>query len=897
VNGINVGNFTVFGGGANTETFNVCTGDNIELLWNVGGFDNEVSFDLLDGAGATVFSQGGNPTPGSIYTGTASCPPGPNNPSSLNNIPAVTYIVTVIDVNGCSIADTINVVNNVTFSTSGIVSDENCGLSDGAIDLTTTGGTTPFTFSWSNGPTTEDIAGIGVGTYIVTSTDASGCAVIDTFNVNNIIAFTTSTVTNNDTCNLGNGAIDLTLVGGVAPITYVWSTGASTEDVSGLMSGTYTVTSTDANGCAVSDTITVNNINTFTTSGTIIDDNCSTGIGSIDLTLIGGNAPFTFNWDNGATTEDITGLNAGTYIVTSTDASGCAVTDTFIVTNTTTFSYTATTSPDSCNLTNGAIDLTLTGGTAPITYAWSNGATTEDISGLSAGSYTVTITDGSGCIDIAVFAVNSSSSITSSGIVTNDSCGLGIGAIDLTVGGGIPCCSYTLDMQDSFGDGWDGASIDITINGSLYLNTTVLAGNSFSEVIPVCDGDLLELVYNIGAFENEHSYTLIDANGTTVLTETAPPTPGLSYSNTVSCPAGSPIVTYNWSNGATTEDLASLNAGTYTVTITDTATGCSLIDTFTVTNTSTYTAAGVTTDDNCNTGIGAIDLSVAGGTAPFTFAWSNGANTEDLSGLTGGIYTVTITDASGCIEKLSFTVNNTATFNYTSVVTNDSCSVGMGAIDITVTGGTAPFTFAWSNGANTEDIAGLSSGMYTVTITDGSGCAIVDSFAISNTVSFTASGIVTDASCLACTDGSIDLTATGDAPFTFTWSNGANTEDINNLLTGGYSVIITGASGCQDSLYFYVNYPVGIDPTDINWFVNLYPNPANDEFTLDYNFRTNDEVRFTVFNIIGELVHDEKITKAQGKITVDAQRMDPGIYFIQLTGKDRKETLKLIIAK
>jgi len=899
VNGLNVGNFTVFGGGANTETFNVCDGDAIELLWNAGGFDNEVSFDLLDASSNVVYNHaaGTGPTPGSIFTGTASCPAGPVNPSSLNNISAGTYTVTVSDVNGCTISDTIVVNNNTTFTTSGAVSDENCGLSDGSIDLTTTGGSTPFTFTWSNGATTEDISGVPAGTYTVTSTDASGCNVIDTFVVNNVFAFTTSTVSTNDTCNLGNGSIDLTITGGLSPFTYVWSNGTSNEDPTNLTAGTYTVTSTDANGCAVSDTVTVNNINTFTTTNTIVDDTCGNNVGAIDLTLVGGSAPITFAWSNGATTEDISGIGSGTYTVTTTDGSGCAVTDTFTVANITTFSYVGTITSDSCGLSNGAIDLAVTGGAAPITFVWSNGATTEDISGLTAGTYSVTITDGSGCSDVAVFGVNSSASFTSSGIVTNDSCGTGIGAIDLVVAAGTPCCSYTLDMADSFGDGWDGASIDININGLPYNNVTVVTGNSAFEIIPVCDGDLLELTYNAGSFDGENSYTLTDANSTVVLTETAPPTAGLSYSNNVSCPPSAPTVNYSWSNGATTEDISSLTSGTYSVTITDPATGCTAMDTFTVNNTATFTAVGVATDDSCGVGMGAIDLSIAGGTTPYTFAWSNGATTEDLTGLTSGNYNVTITDASGCAETQSYTINNIATFSYSGTTSADSCNLTIGAIDLTITGGAAPITFVWSNGEITEDVTGLSPGTYSVTITDGGGCSAVDSFTVGNITTFTASGAVTDATCLACSDGSIDITATGDAPFTFAWSNGETTEDISNLLTGGYSVIITGASGCTDSLYFFVNYPVGVNGADVNWYVNLYPNPANDEFTLDYNFKTNNEVKLTIYNVIGELVHDEDIKQTQGKITLNSEFMEAGIYFIQLTSEDRKENLKLIIAR
>ena len=899
VNGSNVGNFTVFGGGANTETFNVCTGDNIELLWNAGGFDNEVSFDLLDGAGATVFSQGANPTPGSIYTGTASCPAGPNNPSSLNNIPAGTYIIDVIDNNGCSISDTI-VVNNInTFTTSAALNDENCGLSDGAIDLTTTGGSTPFTFNWSNGATTEDISGLIAGTYSVTSTDASGCAVVDTFIINTVFAYTTSAVLTNDSCGLGNGTIDLTVTGGTAPITFVWSNGNSTEDISGLTAGTYTVTTTDGIGCILVDTFNINSSAAFTTSGAVTNDTCGLGTGLIDLTLVGGTAPFTHSWSNGATTEDIAGIGAGTYMVTSTDASGCSVTDTFTVINSTTFTYSGTTTTDSCGLGNGIIDLTIVGGSLPFTFAWSNGATTEDVTGLSAGSYSVTMTDASGCSDLTTFLVNSSASFIASAVITNDSCGLGSGAIDLTVNGmGSPCCTFTLDMQDSFGDGWDGASIDVNINGSFIGNYTVTTGASNVEPIIVCNGDLLELTYNAGNFENEHSYTLFDASGTPLLVVASPPTPGLAYSAPVACPNPAPIVAFNWSNGSTIEDINNLIAGSYTVTITDTLTGCSAVETYTVNNSFVgFTAAGITSDDSCNVGMGAVDISIAGGTAPYTFTWSNGASTEDISGLTSGVYSVTISDGGGCTDVQNFTINNITTFTYTSAITNDSCGLGVGAIDLTISGGSSPFIFAWSNGATTEDISGLGAGTYSVTITDASGCSAVDSFVINNTTPFTAAGVVSNAGCSTCSDGSINITATGDAPFTFVWSNGATTEDISSLLPGGYSIIITGASGCMDSLYFTVDYPIGIDETDVSWFVNLFPNPARDEFTLDYNFRTNDDVRFTIYNIIGELIHDEDILETQGKITVSAESMDPGIYFIQLTSLDRRETIKLIIAK
>jgi hypothetical protein len=832
VDGILIGNFTVFGGGANTETFTVCDGESIELLWNSGTWDNEVSFDLIDASGTIVFSQGASPTPGSIYTGTASCP-------SAN--PTVTY-------------------------------------------------------SWSNGATTEDITNLTAGTYTVTIIETGGCTVFNTFVVNNVSTYSVTETVIDDNCNASVGAIDLTLSGGSSPYSFVWSNGATTEDITGLSSGIYTVTISDATGCLVIDTFNVNSSATYTTSSIITNDSCSLGTGAVDINITGGSTPFTFSWSNGATTEDIAGLSSGSYIVTITDAVGCMVVDTFVINNSSIFTSTASITVDSCSLNNGAIDLILTGGTAPFTFVWSNGATTEDISNLSTGTYNVSITDATGCSDIASFFVNSISSIAVSGIVSDDSCNVGNGAIDISVNAANPCCTYTLDMVDSFNDGWDGASIDVNINGSLFGNFTVPTGGNTVELIPVCDGDLLELVYYAGNFENEHSYTLIDGSGTTIFTATAPPATGSVYLANVNCPAPPPIVTYSWSTGSTSEDISNLTTGTYIVTVTESG-GCTVIDTFVVNNVSTLSVSGIVNDDTCNVGVGAINLNPIGGSTPYTFSWSNGATTEDIANLTVGTYTATVTDASGCSDVVTFAVNNIATFSTSGIVTDDSCSLAIGGVDLTVTGGSTPYTFSWSNGASTEDLSGLSSGAYTVTITDASGCTDVVTFIVNNNSTFTSSGIITNASCGTCADGGIDITATGDAPFTYAWSTGSTLEDVSGLLPGVYYVIITGSTGCSDSLFFTIIYPNTIVELSTNWFINVYPNPTKGEFTVDYNFNGYSNVTFLVSNILGEIVHQDLITNKTGKIKVDTENMNPGIYFLQLMSENKRQTVKLIIAR
>ena len=288
-----------------------------------------------------------------------------------------------------------------------MVSNVACfGGNTGAINLTPTGGVGPYTFNWGGGITTEDRTALTAGTYSVTITDANGCTgTISGITVTQpAAAVSGTTVVTNVACFGGNtGAINLTPTGGVGPYTFNWGGGITTEDRTALTAGTYSVTITDANGC----TGTVSGITVTqpaaAVSGTTVVTNvaCFGGnTGAINLTPTGGVGPYTFNWGGGITTEDRTALMAGTYSVTITDANGCtgtvsgitvtqpaaAVSGTTVVTNVACFGG-----------NTGAINLTPTGGVGPYTFNWGGGITTEDRTGLSAGTYSVTITDANGC--------------------------------------------------------------------------------------------------------------------------------------------------------------------------------------------------------------------------------------------------------------------------------------------------------------------------------------------------------------------------------------------------------------------------------------------------------------------------------------------------------------------
>ena len=294
------------------------------------------------------------------------------------------------------------------------------GVTDGAIDLTVTGGTGGLTYAWSNGASTQDISGLAAGSYSVTVTDANSCTatLLNVSITQPAVLALSETHVDVTTCGGTNGSIDLSVAGGTGPYGYAWSNGATTQDLSGLATGSYTVTVTDAHLCTEMTTVNVSAPGAPGLSETHANVSCNGGAnGSIDLTVAGGTGPFTYAWSNGAITQDLSGLVAGTYNVTVTDASSCSALLGVTVTQPAVLALSETHTNVCTGGTNGSIDLTVAGGTGPYGYAWTNGATTEDLSGLAAGSYTVTVTDAQDCTQNlgVTIAVSQSAIVASAG--------------------------------------------------------------------------------------------------------------------------------------------------------------------------------------------------------------------------------------------------------------------------------------------------------------------------------------------------------------------------------------------------------------------------------------------------------------------------------------------------
>jgi len=257
---------------------------------------------------------------------------------------------------------------------------------------------------------TQDLVNVPAGSYTVTITDGNLCTTQASATVSQPSAALDASATATDVKCFGEstGAVDLTVTGGTAPYTYLWSNGATTEDLVNIVAGTYTVTVTDANLCTVTASATVSQPSAaLDVSATVTDVKCfGESTGEVDLTVTGGTAPYTYSWSNGATTEDLVNIVAGVYTVTVTDANLCtAITTVAVSQPESALSGTTSVTDVGCfGESTGEVDLTVTGGTAPYTYLWSNGAMTQDLVNVPAGSYTVTITDGNLCTTQACYS-------------------------------------------------------------------------------------------------------------------------------------------------------------------------------------------------------------------------------------------------------------------------------------------------------------------------------------------------------------------------------------------------------------------------------------------------------------------------------------------------------------
>ncbi len=331
------------------------------------------------------------------------------------NVASGTYTVTVT-LGGCSSTVSATLTTSTVLTATATPTQPSCGLSNGSISVTPTGGT----YAWTGGLSGENPTNVASGTYTVTVT-SGGCSATASATLNTSSGITASATPTQPTCGLSNGSISVTPTGG----TYAWTGGLSGENPTNVAAGTYTVTVT-LGGCSATASATLTTSTALTATATPIQPTCGLSNGSISVTPIGG----TYTWTGGLSGENPTNVASGTYTVTVTSG-GCSATASATLNTSTALTATATPTQPTCGLSNGSISVTPTGGT----YAWTGGLSGENPTNVAAGTYTVTVTSG-GCSSTASATLTTSTALTATATPTQPTCGLSNGSISVTPTGG-----------------------------------------------------------------------------------------------------------------------------------------------------------------------------------------------------------------------------------------------------------------------------------------------------------------------------------------------------------------------------------------------------------------------------------------------------------------------------
>lgn len=782
----------------NTKPLLVCPTSQAELVASVTG--GTFPYNYLWSTGAPLSTT-------TIF--------GTLNPSSFN------YFVTIIDDKQCVSKDsiTVNTIQGISNVTAQVNDVTTCLGNNGSITLSPNG-VGPYNYFWSgpiagsfnNIPGQVSIMNLKKGSYSVTVTQVgNSCSyVIPVVIVNGPgVQLLSKIITDVSCASKSDGVIDLTVSGN--NLSYKWSSGDTLEDLTNKPAGLYNVSITDGICDLVISNLEIKTPASLSLAGVPTSPNCfGNNTGGVSLFVSGGTAPYTFNWNNGSMSKDLSGVNAGNYQCSVTDLNGCQVVSSlFQLGNPPALQVYTIKANVSCYFgDDGVISISVLGGVPPYSFKWSDGPTVKDRNYLSAGNYKLSITDKNGCaITTSTIVISQPDplQITLASIASSSCKNLANGAIDINVFGGTPPYNYlwsnNVQQEDLIGafNGNYGVTVTDAHNCHTGANDFLINAN---DSILITQSILANTVCN----------TL--SNGS-IMIQTS---------------GGNGNYSYKWSNNTTTKDLINIPGGSYQVTVSDN-TGCAVVSKpFSIAEISPVKINVENLDiADCSTNqIGNIDISVTG-KAPFNFLWSNGATTEDLFSVINGTYSISVTDSYGCkAEKQAIQLTGTGDpfYVYLDVLSPVKCSGEKnGKVIVQIDGGTPPFQYNWSIGkeydleAQIDSLSGLGSGNYAVTITDNKGCVVSDTVKLNAVAPLTINvASVKSPTCKGASTGLIALSITGGTkPYTYYWKTPDSLKVVlsqlfTGLKTGYYDVTVVDANGCSSILpqpIFLNEPPVG----------------------------------------------------------------------------------------
>lgn len=683
------------------------------------------------------------------------------------------------------------------------------GGSDGSVTVAAAGGTGPYTYSVDgmNFQASATFNGLPAGTHTITARSSTGClsTVNITLNEPPAISFTLASLINASCNGSADGSIQVAVVNGTSPFSYLWSNGQTTNPATGLAANTYTVTVTDASGCTGDTMFTITEPGAVSVSITASTPTLCFGgnDGTANASGLGGSSPYSFSWDSGETGDFAQQLNAGNHVVTLTDANGCTATDNVTITQPTqlTANITAQTDASCFGGNDGTATVTAGGATAPYLYLWSNGETNATAAALAANSYSVTVTDNNGCTETASVTIGQPQQLTAViPTFTNVSCNGGNdGSATVTAAGGTPGYTYL----------WDDANAQAT------AAATGLIANSYTVIVTDANGCVATGSVNItqptALVSSVFSFTHVSCNG------------GSNGSVTVASGGGTSPYTYQWSNGQTGTTASSLVAGNYSVTVTD-ANNCQVVVNHTVSEPAVLTAAIVnSTDVSCFGGNdGSATVQPQGGFPPYSYSWSSGGNQATDNNLVNGLNTVSVIDINGCIANASVTLSQPTQLVLTASQPTTICLGSNTTITGSGAGGVQPYTFTWNNGfIGSSQIVGPNQNTnYLVTLRDANNClAGPETVQVMVnpplTLSITSSFEICEGD-----SGVVDANgAGGDGNLSYQWDNGLGTSDqpitVMPDTTTTYTVTLTDGCGTPPAV---ASVTVKVNPLPVAMF-------------------------------------------------------------------------------
>ena len=554
------------------------------------------------------------------------------------------YALTVTDGKGKSKSMKVEIPDpNITLATTRDKPAGESGAPDGAASVKVTGGNPAYSFKWDNGETAAKAIALGEGTHSVTVTDKAGCTATANVEIRRLVSALTVSISQTKAIGCAgakDAALKAEVSGGKTPYQYQWNTPSlmTGANISGLPAGGYAVTVTDAAGQSASASFEVKNAVPITAS-IKVEAAASTGNsdGKATVKATGGSGNFTYKWDNAEATANATKLGPGNHTVTVTDGVGCTATATVSITENIlplSVSIAQQTEIKCFGEKSAILRTTTNGGKEPYKYKWSIAETTNELaSGLSAGSYSLTVTDATGQTATSSIQVGEPKPITLNAKVDAPaSTGNADGKANVKASGGTGSLSYK----------WDTGEIAATATklgpGSHSVTVTDAAGCTATASVSITE-NILTLAVAISQ-EKEIKCT---GEKTAVL------------NSEVS--GGKGPFRYNWTSGSTAESADALGAGSYTLTVTD-ATGATITATKQVAEPAALKATvskirPATTDKTSN---GKATLEATGGKGSYRYAWDNGETVLNATTLPAGQRTVTVTDENGCTATASFEV-------------------------------------------------------------------------------------------------------------------------------------------------------------------------------------------------------------------------------------------------